>query len=571
MKIIPFGEKAILINFEQRIDPDINAKVIAMKRGLEVAGLPEITFLIPAYCSLTVGFDSRRISFEKMKIRIEEISEKGRKKENKESRILKIPVCYDPPYSLDIQEVTNQTGQKKEAIIEYHTSHQFRVFMLGFLPGFSYMGKVANQFFTKRRENPRLKIAPGSVGLAGAQTGIYPSEAPGGWQIIGRTPVKIYDPLRENPFLFQAGDFVEFYSISEVEFKAWNDSNFNELSNLSKVNNSLPEVERSRDRGLVLPKRRSRLHSTSQDRFSTSGNEITDQEKNITFRFLKSGLLTSIQDFGRSGHQEFGVPVGGAMDKRAAEIANLLVEKKRNAPVLEITMIVPQIEISGACQIALTGADLSPKLNNRPVKMWETLTISEKSVLSFGRNISGCRSYLAFRGDWNLKAWMGSFSAASTDSKSVTPDSVFGKNDVLEGRGLSPVSKKIFPEKYRFKTDNSLTVNVLKGPEFDLFTKKEIDFFLNNKFKISNNANRMGYRLSQKIKNFKQKKGIISSGIIPGTIQITNAGQPVILMRDAQTTGGYPRIGNVISEDLDRLAQMKPGDEISFEMVSSNS
>ena len=214
-----FGERALLINFEQKIDSEINELVIQLSQQIQISNISEITFQTPAYCSLTIGFNPDLISFEDLCKKIQNIStnkQQGRSSIN--FRKLNIPVCYSESYSIDIQSVINETKLSQTEIIELHTSTEFRVFMIGFLPGFTYMGKLPEPLFCPRKKNPNLRIPAQSVGLAGYQTGIYPSESPGGWQIIGRTPIPIFEPTSENPFLFQAGDLVQFYSITAQDF-----------------------------------------------------------------------------------------------------------------------------------------------------------------------------------------------------------------------------------------------------------------------------------------------------------------------------------------------------------------
>ena len=289
--------------------------------------------------------------------------------------------------------------------------------------------------------------------------------------------------------------------------------------------------------------------------------------KLVKFQIIKSPFPVTIQDAGRFGYLEQGIPISGAMDLESAVIANKLVGKPDDNSVLEITLSGTEISISDKCQIAITGANLSPRLNKKPISTWETISIDKPSIISFGKAVSGCRAYLAFNGTFNLHPWLGSFSAFGK----LTPALVLKNGDSIEGLSSASVSKKIYPKKYQPIFLNSQKIKILKGPEFDNFSKKQIDNFLKTSFTIASNSNRMGYNLTEGFKNYKQKKELISSGVLPGTIQVTNAGHLTILMRDAQTTGGYPRIANVLSEDINKLAQMKAGDEIFFEIVSLES
>ncbi len=220
MTIQPYGDSAVLINFEQKIAEEINAEVIALHQALRDASLPEITFYIPAFCSLTVGFNADRTTYDELHQKIIRITgNSSADTAQKKSRILNIPVCYDAVFALDMDAVARQTGLSVQEIIEIHTNTTFRVYMLGFLPGFAYMGKLPEALHCSRKPKPRLQVPAQAVGLAGYQTGIYPSEAPGGWQIIGKTPLPLFRPEEKKPFLFRPGDRINFQAISLNDFQ----------------------------------------------------------------------------------------------------------------------------------------------------------------------------------------------------------------------------------------------------------------------------------------------------------------------------------------------------------------
>ena len=286
-----------------------------------------------------------------------------------------------------------------------------------------------------------------------------------------------------------------------------------------------------------------------------------------TFHFLKAGLQTLIQDKGRIGYQAYGVPISGVMDKKSAALANELVGNDLNTPVLEMALLGPTIQIAGNCQIAITGANLSPKVNGKPIPLYETINLKDGDLLKFGGAKDGCRGYLAIRGNWQIKKWLNSYSALPYSGDQATPQSYIRKDSILKVQVRPRIPKKIAPIERRPSFPNSLTVRVLPGPEFDSFSNYTIGYFFSKSYKLTQESNRMGYRLDTMLTDFKPTKEVISAGIMPGTIQITSAGQPVILMRDAQTVGGYYRIANVITEDLDKLAQLKPGDKVTFSLI----
>ncbi|QCK13866.1 5-oxoprolinase subunit PxpB [Mangrovivirga cuniculi] len=222
LKIKHLGSKALLVEFRQNIDLKINKKVYQLDYLIKSKNLEGVNYTIPAFCSLTVGFDPGKISYfvlsEFIKALASENLDEGKDFNNKGNKHT-IPVCYDKRLAIDIEEVKQQTGLNRKQIIEQHTSKEYTVLMTGFLPGFVYLGKVSTQLQCRRKRSPELNIAAGSVGLAGSQTGIYPFESPGGWQIIGRTPVKTLDLFEEDTFLFKGGDKVKFESITYEKFE----------------------------------------------------------------------------------------------------------------------------------------------------------------------------------------------------------------------------------------------------------------------------------------------------------------------------------------------------------------
>ncbi len=281
-------------------------------------------------------------------------------------------------------------------------------------------------------------------------------------------------------------------------------------------------------------------------------------------KILRAGMLTSIQDMGRHEFREFGVPIGGAMDKKSAAEANLLVGNLEDSPVLEITLVGPQIHFDSVCQIALTGANISPELNDKELPLNETIDVPENSILKFGKALSGCRAYLAVGGTWKLERWMGSHSSLKVNAYDFLP-----KNSVRKNSHIEIVTRPPIPTKRREITlseEQGQIIRVLPGPEFEKFPALLIDQFFSSKHRIAVESNRMGYRLESKF-SFQPSIELISSPVIPGTIQISPSGQPIVLMADAQTVGGYYRLANVISSDLDLLGQKKPGDEIRFVLV----
>lgn len=279
----------------------------------------------------------------------------------------------------------------------------------------------------------------------------------------------------------------------------------------------------------------------------------------------KPGLHSLVQDSGRIGLQKYGVPIGGPLDRGAACMANQLVRNPPDTPVLELTLSGPQLRFEGDCQIALCGADLSPSLNGQPIALYQAIEVKDGALLRFGTPKSGCRAYLAVRGTWLLPQWLGSQSAFLQHTPCPTPESILSKGQILEIRPL-PLPFRSIPLSTTVDPIPPLSsIRVWPGPEFSMFSSLAIASFFGRKHRLSADSNRMGYRLTEPLDDIRPFPELISSGIVPGTIQVPPSGVPILLLADAQTIGGYPRIANVLLSDIDQLAQLRPGDWLRFE------
>jgi len=215
----PFGDNALLIEFGDVINLEVNRKVIALNEAILKTEIQGIEELVPTYRSLLVRFNPLKTTYEKQVFRIKDVEKKLKEFTMEEVRKIVIPVVYGREYGPDLNYVAEYHGLTKEEVVKLHSDRKYRVYMIGFVAGFPYLGEVPNEIATPRLETPRLKVPAGSVGIAENQTGIYPCEAPGGWRIIGRTPLKLFDPLHQPPALLKPGDSVTFKPISEKQFK----------------------------------------------------------------------------------------------------------------------------------------------------------------------------------------------------------------------------------------------------------------------------------------------------------------------------------------------------------------
>lgn len=222
--IAPLGDNAIIIEWEQEISPVVHQRVLNTYHYLRSLQHVYILDLIPAYASLTVIYNARamRYAYDEVTRIVTDALEVSITEFTTVSRQIEIPVCYDPSLGPDLLALAEQKDLSVDKIIELHTKTTYTVYMLGFLPGFPYMGTVDDILATPRLKKPRVKIPAGSVGIAGAQTGIYPLDSPGGWNLIGQTPVRMFDAEREMPCYCEPGDRVQFVPVSLEEFHELN-------------------------------------------------------------------------------------------------------------------------------------------------------------------------------------------------------------------------------------------------------------------------------------------------------------------------------------------------------------
>lgn len=218
IRILTAGDSALLIEFGKDINPETNRKITALVQLMREQHIEGIVDVIPAFCSLLINYDPRVLSYEELKERMEHLLKMETKTEATRKRIFEIPVCYGGEYGPDIENIAEHAGLSVEEVIKIHSSKDYLIYMLGFLPGFTYLGGLDERIYTPRLASPRLKIRAGSVGIGGSQTGIYPLDSPGGWQLMGMTPVRTYDPERQTPILVEAGDYIRFIPIDEEEF-----------------------------------------------------------------------------------------------------------------------------------------------------------------------------------------------------------------------------------------------------------------------------------------------------------------------------------------------------------------
>ncbi|NMM47216.1 5-oxoprolinase subunit C family protein [Marinigracilibium pacificum] len=283
-------------------------------------------------------------------------------------------------------------------------------------------------------------------------------------------------------------------------------------------------------------------------------------------KFSKGGMYSTIQDGGREGFRKFGVPIGGFLDRRSAHLANKILGKEIDSPLIEITLIGPEfVVVVGEINIVLTGPETEFLINGEPAEMAKINSLKAGDIVKIGKVKYGCRAYLAFGGKLDIPKWLGSSSAAPLIAPIVTPWAIIKQDTLLRICHTDRLKINESNIKQNLVYKFPIEIHVTPGPEFHLFKKKQVHDFFKMEHEVSNESNRMGLRLKAHF-NPGEIKNMISSGVVPGTIQITETGIPILLLADAQTTGGYLRFANVVDNDLDLCAQLKPGDQFIIKL-----
>ena len=280
------------------------------------------------------------------------------------------------------------------------------------------------------------------------------------------------------------------------------------------------------------------------------------------------GVLTTIQDEGRYGYEQFGMSPAGPMDLRAFRTANILVGNPSGESVLEATVLGPSLRFGRDNVIALTGADMGPTLNGQPCPMYQAVAVRAGDLLKLGAAKTGCRTYIAFAGGLDVPQVMGSRATALQNKVGGWQGRKLAKGDQIGFRAPNPGLALPRTAPVPVPAGREAAIRVILGPQDDAFTEEGVNTFLNQPYTVSKDFDRMGCRLEGPVIRHKTDGNIISDGMVTGAIQVPTSGQPIIMLAERQTVGGYTKIATVISADLPLVGQRKTGDVIRFQAVT---
>ncbi|MGV1917984.1 5-oxoprolinase subunit B/C family protein [Rhizobium sp. 22-785-1] len=520
MRFLPVSLTTILVELA---DLDETLALFASLENDPVDGVEET---VPAARTLMIRFRPEKID---RKALAAELSRRDlTAKIPPSDQLVEIPVRYDGE---DLADVAGLTGLSVDEVVRRHTESEFTVAFCGFAPGFGYLVGGDPALHVPRRLSPRTRIPAGSVALAGAFSGVYPQNSPGGWQIIGTTPVKMWDIDRDPGALFQPGYRVRFVDMDKVTGKI-----------------SLPA--------------------------SAPAKQATEPSREKPhFEVLTAPMPALFQDLGRFGQTGQGVSASGALDRGAFNAANRITGNPHNTPCLELTLGGFSFRASSRAVIALAGAPCPITIETAhgrfTADIYTPISLESGDVVTFGQPSKGMRCYLSVRSGFDVEPVLGSF---ATDTLAIVGPKPVVAGAILplksEAKTLSSVAIDEVASFEPPSVDDVVTLDVVLGPRTDWFSQRGIETLTNQLWQVTPQSNRVGIRLAGEVPVERLDSAELpSEGTATGAIQIPHSGQPVLFLADHPLTGGYPVIGAVAEYHLDLAGQIPVNAKIQFRPI----
>ncbi|XUY29505.1 5-oxoprolinase/urea amidolyase family protein [Agrobacterium sp. rho-8.1] len=517
MRFLPVSLTTILVELA-----DLD-QTLALFASLEANPIEGIEETVPAARTLMIRFRPDTIDAQALaaEIATRDLSAKITPSDN----LVEIPVRYDGE---DLADVAELTGLSVEEVIRRHTDSEFTVAFCGFAPGFGYLVGGDPALHVPRRKSPRTRIPMGSVALAGAFSGVYPQNSPGGWQILGTTPLKMWDIDRDPGALFQPGYRVRFFDMDKAG--------------------------RSIDIHAARP---------------AAAKSVVNSDA-AHFEVLAAPMPALFQDLGRFGQTGQGVSASGALDRSAFNAANRIVGNPANTGCLELTLGGFSFKSTSRSVIGVAGASCTITVKSDAYSVeaspYAPISLEAGDVVTFGNPAKGMRCYLAVRGGFEVAPVLGS---TSTDTLAVVGPDTVTAGSILNLKqnkaGLSSVSINEVPAFDLPTAGDVVTLDVVMGPRTDWFTQRGVETLTSQLWQVTPQSSRVGIRLAGETPlERKDSAELPSEGTATGAIQIPHSGQPVLFLADHPLTGGYPVIGTVAEYHLDLAGQIPINAKIQF-------
>lgn len=510
----PAGDGGLWIQLGERARAGSARRVRAFQDRLGALGLPGVREVVPGQRTALVYYEASVCDVPALAAAARELAAQLRSVPPDGGREIEIPLVYGGEFGPDLEGLAARHGLTPAQAARRHAARIYTVEFLGFSPGFAYLGELPEVLRAPRRRTPRTRVPAGSVALAGSHTGIYPRDSPGGWHVVGRTPLVLYDPGRRPAALLRQGDRVRFRAIEAQVF-----------GELATPATPLP----------------------------------TALEGRPGLRVDRPGPLTTVQDLGRFGHQADGVPPSGAADGFSLRLANRLVANDLGAAGLEVTVLGPELTALTDTAAAVCGADLGPAVDGRPVETGTAFRLGAGQTLRFRGPRRGCRAYVAVAGGITVPMVLGSRSTDLLGGFGGFRGRALRAGDVLPiGEPAAPpadLEGRRLPPGLWDPPEGDVEVRFIPGPQDDWF---DLDQFTGTTYGVSSRSDRMGLRLEGAPLGVPDRS-LPSEGTPLGTVQVPPDGAPIVLLAGRQTLGGYPKPGVVATPDAYRLAQLLPG------------
>ncbi|MEQ1896575.1 MAG: urea amidolyase family protein [Vicinamibacterales bacterium] len=525
----PVGEAAWVLEAGAGLDMTVNARMRATATEVTRLAIPGVRDVVPACASVTVHVDPLRFRQEDA-VRLPELAPAPTATSG---RLRDVPVVYDGE---DLDALAASTGVPVDEVRLRHADGDYTVLMLGFAPGFPYLGPVDPRLVVGRRPTPRVRVPRGAVAIAGGMTCIYPGGTAGGWHIVGRTNLRLFDAAAASPAALAPGDRVRFVPVDRLE----------------------------PGEGLV---------ATDERGGCVSGG----------LTVLRGGASTTVQDLGRWGFQAMGVPVSGACDAGALRWANRAVGNPDDAAGLEVAAVGPELRVGQNTVVACTGADMEAHIDGRPMLPGEPVVAREGAVIRCGQTRGGLRAYLAVAGGLDVPVVLGSrstclpggFGGYAGRALAAGDQVAIGRaRDAAQaGHGSSLARQSRVVQSWmvpaRTGVGEPVPLRVLPGPQRDAVGESHLARLLSETFQVSPQLNRVACRLHGRPVSVPVPfHDMVPVGTVPGAVQVTPSGDLLLLLADRQTTGGYPQVLSVIGADLGSAAHLSPGDTVQFVQCS---
>lgn len=531
MRFLPVNLNAVLVELDDL------AQTLALLQSLQTEPVAGVEELIPAARTILVYFNPALTQLPQL---IDAVGGRSVSAQvERSSHRVQIPVHYDGE---DLREVADILGVAPADVVRMHTGGEYSVAFTGFAPGFAYLSGGDARLDVPRRKTPRTRIPAGAVGLAGTFSGVYPQASPGGWQIIGTTPVQMWDLERVAPSLLRPGYRVQFVDVATLSPEA--------LAAL--------------------------MAACAGERVAAAAG--TGDAAGAAFRVEAPGLQTLFQDGGRLGHAGQGVGASGAMDRGALRAANRVVGNVAqglglDTACLEVAYGGLTLEALQPAVVAVSGADallevLTAQGRRYAVNTYAPLALDAGDRLIVNTPQAGSRNYVAVRGGWRVAPVLGS---ASTDTLARVGPAALAAGDALQvgsAAGLPPVA---LAEQAAFampRADEEICLDVVLGPRTDWFDQQSLELLCSQAWAVTPQSNRVGIRLQGDVALTRaQAKELPSEGTARGAIQVPASGQPVLFLADHPLTGGYPVIASVASYHLGLAGQIPVNARVKFRVV----